>query len=63
MPPQVDKEIKQRKDLKILNLNKLFTKISVLLAQIKAGNDSNKLKKKSHKCYLFYQNNKITKKV
>ena len=43
MPPQVDKEIKQRKDLKILNPNKLFTKISVLLAQIKAGNDSNKL--------------------
>ena len=45
MPAQADKEIKEWKDLKILNPNKLFTKLSILLAQIKAGNDSNKLKK------------------
>ena len=33
--------------LKILTPNKLLTRLSVLLAQIKAGNNSNKLNQKN----------------
>ena len=37
-------EVKEGKGLKILTPNKLLTRISILLAQIKAGKNSNKLK-------------------
>ena len=44
--------------------NNLLTTLPVLLAQIKAGNNSNKLKNEIRKIlYLHYQHNKITKKV
>ena len=63
LPPlKGDKEAKERKWLKILTLNKLLTRLPVLLAQIKTGNNSNKLKNKMRqKLYLLYQQNKITK--
>ena len=63
LPPlEGDKEAKERKWLKILTLNKLLTRLPVLLAQIKTGNNSNKLKNKMRqKLYLLYQQNKITK--
>ena len=45
MPPlKGDEEVKEGKGLKILTTNKLLTKLSVLLVQIKAGNNSCKLK-------------------
>ena len=50
--------------MKILTPNKLLTRLPILLAQIKAGNNSYKLKNKIRETlYLLYQHNKITKKV
>ena len=55
---------KKETGLKILTPNKLLTKPPTLLAQIKAGNNSNKLKNKTRQMlYLLYQHNKIIKKV
>ena len=47
MPPLEDNEEEQKegKRLKILTLNKLLTRLSIMLAQIKARNNSYKLKK------------------
>ena len=46
MPPLEgdEEEIKKGKGLKILTPNELLTRLSVLLAQMKAGNNSYKLK-------------------
>ena len=65
MPPLGDEEeVKEGKGSKILTSNKLLTTLLVLLAQIKAGNKSNKLKNEIRQIlYLRYQHNKITKKV
>ena len=53
-------KIKEGKGLKILTPNKLLT--SVLLAQIKAVNNSYKLKNEIGQIvYLLYRHNKITK--
>ena len=44
MPPlQGDAEVKEGKGLKILTPNKLLIRLQILLAQIKAGNNSYKL--------------------
>ena len=59
-----EEEVKEGKTLKILTPNKLLTRLPVLLAQMKAGNNSNKLKTKIRKIlYLLYQHNKIIKKL
>ena len=65
MPSLEDNEkVKEGKGLKILTPNKLLTTLSILLAQIKAGNNSFKLKNEIRQIlYLLYQHNKITKKV
>ena len=63
MPPLEGNE-KEGKELKILTQNKLLTRLPRLLAEMKAGNNSNKLKNEiRQKLYLFYQDNKITQKV
>ena len=50
--------------LKILTPNKLLMKLPVLLTQIKAGNNSNKLKNEIRQIlYVLYQHNKIIKKL
>ena len=47
--------------LKILTPNKLLTRLPILLAQIKAGNNLYKSKNGiSQVLYLLYQHNKIT---
>ena len=57
-------EVKEGKGLKILTPNKLLTRLPIFLAQIKAGNNSYKLKNEIRQIlYLLYQYNKITKKV
>ena len=57
-------EVKEEKGIKILTPNKLLTRLPVLLAQIKARNDSYKLKNKTRQIvYLLYQHNKIIKKI
>ena len=62
-PLEGDKEVKEGKRLKILTPNKLLTRLLILLAQIKAGNNSYKLENEIRQIlYLLYQHNKITKK-
>ena len=41
-------EVKEGKGIKILTSKKLLTRLPVLLVQIKAGNNSHKLKKRNH---------------
>ena len=49
--------------LKILTLNKLLTRLSIILGKPKAGNNSCKLKHEIRQIfYLLYQHNKITNK-
>ena len=43
-PLEGDEEVKEEKRLKILTPNKLLTRLPILLAQIKAGNNSYNLK-------------------
>ena len=58
-----EREAIEGKVLKTLTPNKLLTRLQVLLAQIKAGNNSYKLKNEIRQIlYLSYQHNKITKK-
>ena len=64
MPPLEgdEEEVKEGKGLKILTPYKLLTRLLILLVQIKAGNNSNKLKTEIRQIlYLLYQQNKITK--
>ena len=65
MPPlEDDEEVKKGKGLKNLTPNKLLPKLPMLLAEIKAEINSDKLKKKEIRqiLYLLHQHNKITKK-
>ena len=64
MPPLEghEEELKEGKELKILTPNKLLNKLQMLLAEIKAGKKSYKLKNEIRQIlYLLYQHNKITK--
>ena len=61
-PPLEGEEVKEEKGLKILTPNKSLTRLPILLAQVKAGNNSYKLKNEVRLTpYLFFQHNKITK--
>ena len=61
--PPLEK-VKEGKDLKVLTPNKLLTTLTILLVQIQAGNNSEKLKNENRQIlYLLYHHNKITKKV
>ena len=54
-------KVREGKRLTILNLTKLFTRQSLLLTQIKAGNNSFKLKNEIRQIVnLFYLHSKIT---
>ena len=56
-------EVKEGKELKILTPKKLLIRLPILLAEIKAGNNSNKLKNEARQILsLLYQHNKIIKK-
>ena len=58
------KDVKEGKGWNILTPSKLLTRLSILLAQIKVGNNSNKLKNEIRQIlYLLYQHNKMTKLV
>ena len=62
--PPLEGDEEEGKALKILTPNKLLTRLPIVLAQIKAGNNSSKLKNQIRQIlYLLYQNNKITKNV
>ena len=55
MPSQEadEEEVREGKVIKILTPNKLLTRLSILLEQIKAGDNSYKLKMKSDKYCIF----------
>ena len=56
-------EVKAGKGLKSLIPNKLLTRLPILLVQIKAGNNLNKLRNEiRQKLYLLHQHNKINNK-
>ena len=66
MPPQEgDEEVREENGVQILTPTKLLTRLPILSTQIKAGNNSYKLKNeiKQILLYLLYQHNKITRKV
>ena len=65
MPPlEGDEEVKQGKGLKMLSLNKLLTRLPILLPQLKAENNSCTLKNETRQIlYFLCQHSKITKKV
>ena len=56
MPPleRDEEEVNEGKGLKILTPDKLFTRLPILLAQIKAGNNSCKLKNKNQINTVFF---------
>ena len=61
-PLKIDEEeVEEGTEIKNITLNKLLTRLPVILAQTKAGNNSYKLKKIRKILYLLYQYNKITK--
>ena len=63
LPRQGDEEeVKGGKGIKDFNSQKILSRLPILLAQIKAGNNSNKLKKEIRQVlHLLYQDKKITK--
>ena len=66
MPPLEgnEEELKERTGLKVLTPNKLLTRLPILSAYIKAGNNSYKSKKELRQIlYFLCQHNKINKKV
>ena len=65
MPPlEGDEKVKIRTRLKNLTPNKSLTRLPILLAEIKARNNSYKLKNEIKKIlYLLYQHNEITRNV
>ena len=55
MPPlEVDEEKEEGKGFKILTPNKLLTRLPILLAQIKAGNNSYTLKNEIKQILYLY---------
>ena len=59
-----EEELKEGKTFKIVTPKKLLTRLAILLAQLKAGNNSIKLKNEIRQIlHLLYQHNKITKKL
>ena len=60
MPPLDgdEAEVKEGKEFKILTSNKRLTRLPVLLAEIKTGNNTKKLKNEVRQIYPLYQHNK-----
>ena len=55
MPPLEGEEVKEEKGLKVLTPSKLLTRLPILMAQIKSGNNSYKLKNEIRQMlYLLY---------
>ena len=55
---------KQRQGLKILTPNQMLSRLPITLAQLKAGNNSEKLKNKIRQLlYSLYRSKKLTKQL
>ena len=53
----------QRQGLKILTPNQMLSRLSISLAQLKAGNNSEKLKNEIRQLYSLYRSKKLTKQL
>ena len=63
-PLEGHEEVKEGRGLNILTPMELLTRLLILLAQIKAGNNSDKLTNETRQIlYFLHQHNKITKKI
>ena len=61
---EIDKINQQRKGLKILTPNQMFSRLPITLAQLKAGNNSEKLKKEIRQLlYSLYRSKNMNKQV
>ena len=61
---QVSKESQEGKGLKILTPNQMLKRLPIVLAKVKAGNNSESLLNEIRKIvYSFYRSKEITKKV
>ena len=49
--------------LKILTLNQMLSRLPITLAQLKAGNNSEKLKNEIRQLYSLYRSKKLTKQL
>ena len=58
-----DYEVSDHKQLKILTPKQMLQRLSIALAQVKAGNTSENLLNETGKSYIFLSRKKITKKV
>ena len=59
-----ENQIKPRFDLKILTPNQMLSKLPITLAQLKAGNNSEKLKNEIRQLlYSLYRSKKLTKQL
>ena len=54
---------KQEKGLKILTPNQMLSRLPITLAQLKAGNNSEKLKNEIRQLYSLYRSKKLTKQL
>ena len=54
---------KQGKGLKILMPNQMLSTLTITLAQLKAGNNSEKLKNEIRLLYSLYRSKKLTKQL
>ena len=60
----VQRRIKQRKGIKILTPNQMLNRLPISLAQIKAGNNSEKLKNEIRQIlYSLYKSKKLAKQI
>ena len=57
------KRNQQGKGLKILTLNQMLSRLPISLAQLNAGNNSEKLNEISQLLYFLYRSKKLTKKI
>ena len=58
-----NEENQERKGLKNLTPNQMLSRLPISLAQLKAGNNSEKLKNKIRQLYSLYISKKLTKEI
>ena len=61
---EFNKKIQAGRDLKILTLDQMLSRLPITLAQLKAGNNSEKLKNEIRQLlYSLYRSKKLTKQI
>ena len=60
---ELNKEKQLGLGLKILTPNQMLSRLPIILAQLKAGNNSEKLKNEIRQLYSLYRSKKLTKQL